>query len=81
MINFNLCLRNPWWQRSGNKFWELQIDRDDVVLLLGMAVRHRVSHAGLSLEIGLLGYCLNFDLYDSRHWDYENNCWEDHRAN
>jgi len=88
VINFSFSLRNPWWNRSGNvfyregktpwlnKFWELQIDRDDTLFVLGFQINHRVSHAGASFEIGALGYWLNISLYDSRHWDYDNNTWQ-----
>lgn len=34
------------------------------------------DHAGVSFEISLASYCLTLNIYDSRHWDYENNCWE-----
>jgi hypothetical protein len=36
----------------------------------------RQSHAGLELEAGVFGYCIQFTFYDNRHWDYENNCYE-----
>ena len=59
-----------------NKFWELQIDRDDVLICLGLSITRRISHAGLSFEIGLLGYWMNFAFYDSRHWDYARGEWQ-----
>jgi hypothetical protein len=31
----------------------------------------RSDHAGLRVEIGLLGYDVEFQIYDVRHWDYE----------
>lgn len=34
------------------------------------------DHAGPSLEVNLFGYTVDIELYDTRHWDYENNCWE-----
>lgn len=34
------------------------------------------DHGGLRLELSILGYNLDLKIYDSRHWDYKNNCWE-----
>lgn len=88
MINFNLCLRNPWsnkfnnlWCKSystpfENKFIELQIYKDFTLVSFMFNWTIRQSHAGLDLEIGILGYCVHFNFCDSRHWDDKNNCWE-----
>ena len=35
----------------------------------------REDHAGIRLELGLLGYQIDFNWYDTRHWDPEKNCW------
>ena len=88
MMNFNLWLRNPWsnkfnnlWCKSystpfENKFIELQIYKDFTLMSFMINWTIRQSHAGLDLEIGILGYCVHFNFYDSRHWDDKNNCWE-----
>jgi hypothetical protein len=34
------------------------------------------DHAGWNFEIGLFGGIFVLSYYDTRHWDYENNCWE-----
>jgi hypothetical protein len=34
------------------------------------------DHGGIRFDIELFGYFLNLNLYDKRHWDYENHCWE-----
>lgn len=34
------------------------------------------DHAGPKLEIDLWKFFFSISLYDHRHWDYENNCWE-----
>jgi hypothetical protein len=31
----------------------------------------RQSHAGLDLELGLIGYNFHINFYDCRHWDAE----------
>ena len=88
MINFNFCLRNPWsntfknlWCKSystpfENKFIELEIYKDFTLISFMFNWTIRQSHAGLDLEIGVLGRCVHFNFYDSRHWDDKNNCWE-----
>lgn len=34
------------------------------------------DHAGPEIAISLLGYTLSAQIYDRRHWDHDNNCWE-----
>jgi hypothetical protein len=34
------------------------------------------DHAGARFELTLFGVCLSIELYDTRHWDYDHNCWE-----
>jgi hypothetical protein len=89
MINFNLVLHNLWckenfksiWDKSGSftkhKHWELQLTRYKPEYI-GLSVDTRWrghDHAGISVELILLGYHFDARLYDSRHWDYTNNCW------
>lgn len=88
MISFNFNIRNPWSERFKNiwcrsfktpfktKFIELEIYKDSSILSVNGNWTIRQSHAGLDIELGLLGYCFNFKFYDSRHWDYENNRYE-----
>ncbi len=35
----------------------------------------REDHAGVKLELGLLGYEAAFSFYDHRHWDIEKEDW------
>ena len=88
MINFNFNVRNPWsdkfknlWSRSfatpfDNKFIELELYKDSSLACININWTIRQSHAGLDIELGLLGYCLHFIFFDSRHWDYENSCYQ-----
>ena len=90
MLNFSFSIRNPWsqqfknlWNRvydtpHKNKFIELEVYKDSSLVSLNASVTTRQSHAGIDIEVGLLGYCFHFNLYDSRHWDHENNCWLAH---
>lgn len=34
------------------------------------------DHAGLNFDVTLFGVSFAASLYDVRHWDYENDCWE-----
>lgn len=88
MINLRLSLTNPWWDRfetvkwwSGktsfeHKFWECQIMRSDDIVAFDLRITARRDHAGIDLWLGLLGYAVNFNLYDDRHWNPESNQWE-----
>jgi hypothetical protein len=88
MINFRFNIRNPWskafknyWCRSyqtpfTNKFVELQFYRDSSILSVNLDLTVRQSHSGLDIEVGLLGLCMNFQLYDNRHWNHEKDEWE-----
>ena len=88
MILFSFNIRNPWsntfknlWCRSyatpfKNKFVELEVTQDCNLISLVFSYTVRQSHAGLTLEAGLFGYCLNFIFYDNRHWDHGRGEWE-----
>jgi hypothetical protein len=45
--------------------------------LVGFEVGYTVrqSHAGLNLELALLGYSVAFQIYDNRHWDYDRHAY------
>jgi hypothetical protein len=34
------------------------------------------DHGGIGFDIEVLGYFFAAKLYDVRHWDYKNHCWE-----
>lgn len=35
-------------------------------------------HAGLNISFSFLRYYFGINYYDSRHWDYEKNCWKEY---
>lgn len=91
MIYFNINIRNPnWWSRfdsikcwagstpAKHKFWEVQIMKGPELFRIEFEWTIRQDHAGVNLELGLLGYCVTFGLHDSRHWDTEINDWVKH---
>jgi len=34
------------------------------------------DHAGILINVELIGFNLTFNIYDERHWNYEKNRWE-----
>lgn len=88
MINFYFVLSNPFSERFGvvyeksgktlipHKFWEFNIHKSNSFLEVWFKFSIREDHAGLNFDFGLLGWGVNFVIYDSRHWDDENECWE-----
>ena len=89
MINLSFGIDNPWAKENfknlfdvagdikKNLSWEFEIIRHSHILVeLSMRYTVKQDHAGLTLAAGLFGYSADFRIYDTRHWDYENNCWE-----
>jgi hypothetical protein len=37
----------------------------------------RQSHAGIHINVGLLGYSVGVELCDNRHWNTITNTWEE----
>jgi hypothetical protein len=81
MISLNFNLRNPWSDRFENlwcrvyntpfqsKYVELEVTRDFTLLSFMFNWTVRQSHAGLDLELGVIGYNVRFNFYDNRHWN------------
>lgn len=90
MISLNLYLRNPWSTEFQNlwcgvyttpfshKSLELELTRDCTVVSVMLNWTVRQSHAGLDMELGLLGYCVRVNFYDRRHWDSKLDDWAQH---
>jgi hypothetical protein len=60
------------------KFFEIQtfIDAEHLFQFeLDLRLSGR-DHAGPSVEVVFLCLGLTLKIYDSRHWDYEENCWD-----
>jgi hypothetical protein len=36
----------------------------------------RTDHAGFRITVGILGYGIGFQIYDTRHWNYERDQYE-----
>jgi len=87
MINFNFAVENPFsdrwntiWFRNGtlpkHKAWEFNGYRTHYIIDVDFRLNFKGDHAGLHTMIGLFGYSIEFSVYDTRHWDYEKDCWK-----
>jgi hypothetical protein len=86
MIYININIRNPWSNRFENvknwagqistwKWWEVEILKTENLFRFEFQYTIRQDHAGVQLELGVLGWELHSGIHDSRHWDYENKNW------
>lgn len=87
MIYFNFDIRNPWsdrwntiWFKSGllgkHKSWEFNGYRTHHIIDVNFNLTFNCDHAGLYTMFGLFGYALEFSVYDTRHWNHQENRWE-----
>jgi len=88
MINLQFNLRIPGssrfknikcWHSSmpvvKNKFWEIQVYQSADIFDLFLRITRKESHSGMHIDTGLLGFNLEFQIYDNRHWNKETNDW------
>ena len=89
MIHISFGLSNPWgkpfdnlWNRSGlitnHKAWEVELLQTRQVIGFEISYTRRQSHAGLTVELAVLGRSFCFMIYDTRHWNTETGAWEVH---
>lgn len=68
------------WTLSKNKSLEIQITRfKSTYMLFDFLVDLHwwgYDHQGPEFRTDILGWFFNVKIYDHRHWDYENHCWE-----
>jgi hypothetical protein len=91
ILNIRIELTNPWdrwdyfkdlgciWGKLGRySAWELQHTYYSPLLAdCEFRWNRRTDHAGIEIGIGLLGYGIHFRIYDTRHWNYDLNCYEE----
>jgi hypothetical protein len=87
MLNINFSLENPFGNKfknlgglsktlTKNKALELQHCYDASTLIrFEFDYSIKRDHAGLQINFALFGYTVYFQIYDTRHWDYNNNQW------
>lgn len=64
---------------SKHKHVELQFNRTDWTHPFMIDVDTQFTgqdHAGFMFAVQLLCFYFHVQLYDERHWDYDNGCWE-----
>lgn len=45
--------------------------KSDDIIAFDLRVTTKCDHAGVDLWLGLFGYSVNLQFYDSRHWNYD----------
>lgn len=69
-------------QIARHKNLEIQLSRwSRIVHIIELELDTRFTgrdHAGPRIYVGLLGFFLSLQIYDHRHWDYENGRWDTH---
>ena len=90
MININLRFYNPFSDRfnsgrswagtvgSSYKAWEIQLMKTNSIVEFNFRLNFRQDHAGIEIELGLLGHNLRAQIYDTRHWNSNENKWVDY---
>lgn len=89
MIHISFGLSNSWgkpfdnlWNRSGlitnHKAWEVELLQTRTLIGFEISYTRRQSHAGLTVELAVLGRSFCFMIYDTRHWNPETGAWEVH---
>jgi len=87
VVNLKVELSNPFSDRwaslydiggslSKHKRWEFQVMKTNTIVEMSIHLNIHCDHAGLNIDVGLLGYSANLIIHDTRHWDYEFNKWE-----
>lgn len=88
MISLQFNIRIPGSDRFHNivcwsgstpfqyKFWEVQVYKSADILDFFLRVTRKQDHAGIHIGLGLIGFNLEMQIYDSRHWHKETNAWK-----
>lgn len=89
MISFSFDLINPWWNYRWDIIWgaaklltkhkaiEFNVYRSVYILEISFFIKTMCDHAGMRIMLGLFSFNIELYLYDIRHWNNENNSWED----
>ena len=63
-----------------NKYLEVQLDKFKdgwSYFELSLKWTRKTHHAGISFTFEIMSYFLGIDIYDNRHWNYEEEKWQD----
>jgi hypothetical protein len=71
---------NRYWKLSENKYFEIEVSKSEPYHLFDIHFDlnwYGSDHAGPEFDVSIFGYYFGIGIHDSRHWDYDNNCWEE----
>lgn len=73
---FNICKTGSFFKKP-HKFWELQITNlfDGPYFNFQIQWTRQQDHAGFQILIEIYKFMFDFKIFDSRHWDWDNNCY------
>jgi hypothetical protein len=85
MLQCSFMLTNPFIKRfdvktrviriSEYKTLDLNLTKDNNIISFYLRWAIRESHAGICVDVGILGYSIGFEFADVRHWDSQKGTW------
>lgn len=80
-MNFSFPLFHPkYFPLLRHKYLEFEVEKfrhDTSYFDFIVRWTKNIDHAGLKVHLEFFSYFLAVDIYDNRHWNYEEECWED----
>jgi hypothetical protein len=82
LLNYLNSIYNKSIKLTQNKTLEIQLTFSNN-LITGINIYKNIhsDHTPFSFEMSILGLTLIIIIYDHRHWDYENNKYEEYKNN
>lgn len=78
LVSYEKSYYSKFKNLSRNKGLEFQIMKSESFDILDFNFRLSISgedHAGLHSSFEIMGFGFEFNVYDNRHWNYEENRW------
>jgi len=65
------------WQLAKYKFLEIQAAKGgNEIIGFSFRLSFKQDHAGLMIDLSLFRRSIDFQIYDSRHWNHDKGCYE-----
>lgn len=64
---------------TNNKYWEVSVNYlkgEPFQFLFEVGLTQKRDHAGFRFYVEIFRLNFEVSIYDNRHWDYVNDCWE-----
>ena len=87
--NKSYCFQISWFSICISQLFNFNIDilSDNAIFVFDFGIlgsifnfnlswTRRRDHAGPNIELAIFGLMIMFNIYDNRHWNYDNNDWE-----